>query len=360
MRGVDQGVFCRAAGVSSVVSDATKILSKRDAAKAWFTRSRAALLFISVATAAPSSEAAQQLVLTANVGKTTFFEGEPIYFLVQLKNIGTDTAWVYFFNLFSPAVTLSASRGLQNPTAVAKPISDYLLSPSWRGEPIAPGAAVLNTIVLQNIFGDQTNSRRHLFNHHLPPDEYEIRLEFDAHLGIPGATPLSVKAAPISFHVRVPTALEEKEVRDLEAIREMGWDTMRVAGLPRAARYKTTLINWVNRRFMDEPDDPFLPFLLYEGIYGVGQILWKSIQAGEVQRFDADTSEVVSRLRLAVIDRHRASIGGAHLVQALTARHHDQIASLASRLSHTPAGDMARYQVEREQHEQHAKQQPPR
>src|SRR6266576_1200729 len=217
MRGVAQGVFCRAAGVSSVVSDATKILSKRDAAKAWFTRSRAALLFISVATAAPSS-----------------------------------------------------------------------------------------------------------------------------------------------FHVRVTTALEEKEVRDLEAIREMGWDTMRVAGLPRAARYKTTLINWVNRRFMDEPDDPFLPFLLYEGIYGVGQILWKSIQAGEGQRFDADTSEVVSRLRLAVIDRHRASIGGAHLVQALTARHHDQIASLASRLSHTPAGDMARYQVEREQHEQHAKQQPPR
>ncbi len=338
----------------------TQVVSKRRAETPWSARSTAALLLFSVATAAPSSGIAQELVLNAGVGKTTFFEGEPIYFLVQLQNVGTDTAWVYFFNLFSPAVTLSMGRGLGNPTPVAKPTRNYVVRPPWRGVPIPPGASVLNTIVLQDILGDEWDSRSHLFRHHLSPDEYELRVEFDAHAGLPGAAPLTLKAAPIAFQVRIPTAAEDNEVRELEAMRKMGWDTTRIAGLPRAARYSSTLIGWVNRRLTDQPDDPFLPFLLYEGLYGVGQILSRHIQAGEVQRFDPDTSEVVSRLRLAVIDRHRASSAGAHLVQALTARHPDQMVFLASRLSGTPAGDMARYQVERNQHGQQAKTQSPR
>ncbi len=245
-----------------------QIVSDHHGDATWSTRLVAILFLLAVAPARPSVGMAQQLVLTAGVEKQTFFEGEPIYLLVRLQNVGTDTAWVRPFNLFSPAVTLFAGRGYADPSPVAKPTRNYSMPPSWRGEPIPPGTGVLNTMVLENIFGDEWDSRRHLFTHHLAPNEYELR--------------------------------------------------------------------------------------------GVGQILWNSVQAGEVQRFDPDTSEVVSRLRLAVIGRRRGSNEGAHLVQALTARHPDQMVLLRDRLSGTPAGDMARYQVERKQHDQQLKQQRPR
>ena len=90
----------------------------------------------------------------------------------------------------------------------------------------------------------------------------------------------------------------------------------------------------------------------------MGQTLARWIQAGKVPRFDADTSEVVSRLRLAVIERNKVSTAGPHLVQALSARHTDQLAILAKQLKDTPAGEMARYLVERNQHGQQFKQQP--
>ncbi len=316
-----------------------------------------AVLLAALATATPNCGLAQQVVLTAGVGKTTFFEDEPIYLLVRSQNIGTDTAWVSFFNLVSPALTLVVSRGHGTPVPVPKPIESRVVRPSWRGEPFPPGASDLNTIVLQDIMGDEQDIANHLFAHHLSPDEYELRVEFDAHLGVPRTTPLKVAAAPIVFRIRERTPAEESEVRELEAMRQMGWDTTRVAGYPRAAAYKSVLIHWVARRLGGQPDDPFLPFLLYNGLYGVGQILARQIQEGTVSRFDPDTSEVVSRLRLAVIERHKLSTAGAHLVQALSARHPDRLVVLAEQLKGTPAGEMARYHVERSRHGQQFKKQ---
>ncbi len=65
-----------------------------------------ALLLVALAAAPCSSLAQEQLLLTADVGETGFFEDEPIYLLVRLQNVGTDTARVYFFSLLSlqPAV----------------------------------------------------------------------------------------------------------------------------------------------------------------------------------------------------------------------------------------------------------------
>lgn len=321
----------------------------------------AALLLAAVGMAAPRSGLPQHhLSLTADVGKSEFFEGEPIYLLVRLQNVGADTAWTDFFDLLSPAVTLSVSRGGGKAAPVAKPVADFAVHASWRGEPVPPGASFLQTMVLQTIMGDGSDISRHLFAHHLSPDEYALHVEFNAHAGVPRVTPLTVKAAPIVFRIRARTSAEENEVRELEAMRRMGWDTTRVAGYLRAAGYKAALIRWVERRLSARPDDPFLPFLLDSGLYGVGQVLARHIMAGELQRFDPDTSEVVSRLRLAVIARHRFSTAGAHLVQGLSARHPDHLAILAEQLRATPAGEMARYHVERNQHGQQVKKQAPR
>jgi hypothetical protein len=324
-------------------------------AKGERTGAVAALLLTAIVIAIPRCGLAQQLVFSADVGRTEFFEGEPIYLLVRLQNVGIDTAWVFPFSLVSPAVTMFVRRGYGKAVPVGKPVFNYVVPPSWRGEPVPPGASLLNTQVLQHLMGDESNIRSHLFPNHLSSGQYELRFEFHANAGVPYTTPLTVESPPIGFQIREPTAAEENEIRELETMRQMGWDTTRVAGYPRAAGYDAALIHWAERRLSGQPDDPFLPFLLYEGLYGVGQIL-----AGKVPRFDPDTSEVVSRLRLAVIERHKVSTAGAHLVQALTARHPDQLAVLAEELGATPGGEMARYQVERNQHGQPFKKQPPR
>jgi len=304
---------------------------------------------------------AQELVLSADVAKTTFFEDEPIYLLVRLRNVGTDTAWTDFFGLLSPAVRMFVSRGHGKPVEVAKRVWDHLVRPSWRGEPVSPGVNKLESVVLQAIMGDESDISSHLFPHHLPPDQYELRVEFDAHGAVPGATPLTVEAAPIAFQVRQRGPAEESEVRELEAMRRMGWDTTRVAGIPRAAGYKAALIRWTERRLVNQPNDPFLPFLLSDGLFaGGGQILWRHIQRGEVQRFDPDTSNVVNQLRLAAIEGNKLSIAGAHLVQALSARRADQWAALVEHLGATPAGEMALSYLEAIQHAQQFKKQPPR
>jgi hypothetical protein len=117
-------------------------------------------------------------------------------------------------------------------------------------------------------------------------------------------------------------------------------------GPTRPPGYKDALLHWIQRRFRNHPDDTFLPFLLDYGLYSGSPILWRQTEAGRLPRFDHDTSKVVGRLRLAVIERQKSSIGGARLVQILSARHPDQVAALAQSLGSTPSGDMARYQVE--------------
>ena len=300
----------------------------------------------------PDGSLAQQaLVLTTSIGQAEFFEDEPIYLLVRLQNVGNDTARVYFFNLMSPAVKLSVSRRHGTVPYVVDYVAGYGTGPSWRGEPIAPGATILQTMILQTVLGDEWDIRHHLSAHHFPPDEYELQLEFQAHWGLP-TPPVEVAAAPIVFRVRPRTPPEEREFTALEAMVTMAWDTTRGGASQRSAEYRRSLINTVAERFQQQPDDPFLPLLLSRGVYGVGKAYDNDeMSSGKVVRFDPDTSQIVSQLRLAVIERHKSSTGGALLVQAIARRHNDQLASLAGRLNRSIAGDMAQYEMERNQHE---------
>lgn len=67
------------------------------------------LIASTLITAPITAATSQQLALTASVAKATFFDGEPIYFLLELKNAGPDTAWVSLFSLASPQVVLSVT-----------------------------------------------------------------------------------------------------------------------------------------------------------------------------------------------------------------------------------------------------------
>jgi len=298
------------------------------------------------------SLAQQQLLLTTSIGKAEFFEDEPIYLLIRLQNVSRDTARTYFFNLMSSAVKLSVSRRHGTDPYLVAYVAGYGAGPSWRGEPIAPGATIFQTWILQTVLGDEWSLRHHLSAHHLPSDEYELRLEFQAHWGLP--TPkLQVDAAPIIFRIRPRTAPEEREFATLEAMVTTAWDTTRSTASQRSAEYRRALIALIAARLQQQPDDPFLPMLLSSRVYGVGKAFDDDdVRLGTVSRFDPDTSHIVSRLRLAVIERHKSSPAGALLVQSIARRHRDQLASIAGRLRRSIAGDIAQYEMERDQLEQ--------
>ncbi len=307
-----------------------------------------ALICATVATLVTTSGATQQLVLTADVGKTEFFEDEPVYLLARLQNLGPDTAWVYSFGLASQDVfTISARRGDGQEDPVGGISVNYMCPRPGpcRGKPVPPGVSLLSTVVLQDIAGDAQNTSRHLYRQHLAPDRYELRVEFRARGGALGTTPLAVQAAPIVLRIRTRTAAEEDEVKELEGMWQMRQDSTRVEGYPRALRYHARLINWVEERLNEQPDDPFLPFLLYNWIYAGGKILEEQVLSGKVPRFDPDTSAIVSRLRLGVLERNKRLPAGAHLVQGMSARHRGEFQPLAERLGPSPAADMARYQI---------------
>jgi hypothetical protein len=305
----------------------------------------ALLLATALTTTRPLTGLAQQLKLSAEVGKAEFFEGEPIYLLVRLRNLGTDTAWVTFFGLGTLPFTMAVTRNNGNPVPVRMPSINFVVPPNWRGDPVPPGASVMNTLVLQDLAGDEWPRGRHLFLLHFPPAEYEVHVEFAAHLGVPRTAPLTLRAAPIIFRIRARTVAEEAEVSELESMWQTDWDTTSVGGHGGAA-YKAALIEWVEKRFGEHPDDPFLPFLLDNGMYSLGPTLMRQVEAGKLPRFDPDTSEVVSWLRLGVIERQKSSTGGTRLVQALSARHPDQLAALGTTLGSTLCGQMARYQAQ--------------
>ena len=320
----------------------------------------ALLLSTALTTTRPLTGLAQQLKLSAEVGKAEFFEGEPIYLLVRLQNLGTDTAWVTFFGLGTLPFTMAVTRANGNPVPVRMPSVDFYAPPNWRGDPIPPGASVMNTLVLQDLAGDERPGGRHLFLFHFPPAEYEVHVEFAAHLGVPRTAPLTLRAAAIIFRIHARTVAEEAEVSELESMWQMDSDTTSVGGHGPGAAYKAALIEWVEQRFGKHPDDPLLPFLLDNGMYRLRPTLMRQIEAGKLPRFDPDTSEVVSWLRLGVIERQKSSTGGTRLVQALSARHPDQLAALATTLGSTLCGEMARYQAQVSRHLQRSRSRQPR
>src|SRR5206468_3343801 len=205
-----RGVQSRAPrAVSADLTDGASSSMKR--------RVTVALICATVATLVPTSGAAQQLVLTVDVGKTEFFEDEPVYLLARLQNLGPDTAWVYSCGLASvDAFTISARRGDGQEVPVGGVSVNYVCSRPGpcRGMPVPAGVNLLSTIALQDIAGDGQNILRHLYAHHLAPDRYELRVEFRARGGALGTTPLAVQAAPIAFRIRTRTAAEEDEVRE--------------------------------------------------------------------------------------------------------------------------------------------------
>ena len=177
-------------------------------------RPRVTLLFLAaIAMGHPHCGLAQQLALTADVGKRVFFEDEPIFLVLRLKDVGSDTIWVLSFSANSQAVKLSVRRD-----GKAVPVGgiwfDYRCGNVNRcGDPLAPGSSRLSVGILQDRAGEERDFKRSLVTNHLVPGEYSLNV-----------MTRGVEAAPITFRVRERSATETRELKELEAIRWMVWD----------------------------------------------------------------------------------------------------------------------------------------
>ena len=276
----------------------------------------ASLLLISIAVERPSDGTAQGLALKAEVGKTVFFEDEPIFLLLRLTNVGSDTAWVTDFAAISMAVQMSLRRDGE-PVPVGGLWIDYVCPRSgYRcGKPLAPGKSQLTAGILQDRAGDQKDFKRRLLRGHLEPGEYELRVSTHG-----------AEAAPIAFHVRERSDTEAKDLKELEAIQSMMRDQP-------PTPYEGAQISWVARH---PPDDPFLPFLLAQWLYF----------PGTMEGVDLDS------LRSAVVRADRYSPAGAYLAQSMEGWRPEQLAAMVEPLGTSLAGEMARDLLERRQHKQ--------
>jgi len=276
----------------------------------------ASLLLLSIAVERPSGGTAQGLALTAEVGKTLFFEDEPIFLLLRLTNVGSDTAWVMDFAAISMAVQMSLRRDGE-PVPVGGLWIDYVCPRSgYRcGKPLAPGKSQLTAGILQDRAGDQKDFKRRLLRGHLEPGEYELRVSTHG-----------AEAAPIAFHVRERSDTEAKDLKELEAIQSMMRDQP-------PTPYEGAQISWVAPH---PPDDPFLPFLLAQWLYF----------PGTMEGVDLDS------LRSAVVRADRYSPAGAYLAQSMEGWRPEQLAAMVEPLGTSLAGEMARDLLERRQHKQ--------
>src|SRR6266516_4689401 len=92
------------------LGDTLEVLARHDMISPLDRPPLTLLLLATIAMGHPHCRLAQQLALTADVGKRVFFEDEPIFLVLRLTNVGSDTIWVMNFSAISQAVPLSVRR----------------------------------------------------------------------------------------------------------------------------------------------------------------------------------------------------------------------------------------------------------
>lgn len=100
------------------------------------------------------------------MGKRVFFEDEPIFLVLRLKSVGSDTVWI------SRPVEMSMRRD-GAPVPVVVLWSDWLCRRADRcGDPFPPGRSHLTAEILQDRAGEDMDFKRSLFLRHLGPGEH--------------------------------------------------------------------------------------------------------------------------------------------------------------------------------------------
>src|SRR2546425_6445966 len=239
----------------------------------------------------------QPLNLSATIGKEEFFEDEPIYALFQLTNTGSDTAWLGRFELMPGELdaTLIRSDGAVVPRVTVW--VDYVTDPRSRGDPLAPGGRRFLLLVLQNRYGVEPRPGPRIFDRYLPPGRYTLTATFNPHaISLP-----VVVMTPVSFAIRPRAPAEDTSFGEVARVMGLWWDRAQ------QGKYVAALEELADRRLKANGGDPYLAYLLNEGVV-------KAAAAG--LRVDSAGAAGLANLRVLTAFAQRARPSGALVAQA--------------------------------------------
>lgn len=270
-----------------------------------------------------------------DLGKNTFFEDEPVYVVLELKNLASDTLWIEPFGLSYRHLTLHLTRN-GVPVPEFGPIADYLRGPNWRGEPIAPGKALYETCVLQDGWGTSDATSRDVFIGHLAVGSYELTARFVSPIASAPSETVRTETEVVRFEIRSRTPAEDISFREFERVRRMAWN------LVQRPQYLSRVLALVEDRVASNSADPYLAFLLRNGIataHAIGQ--WP----------DSNTSRRIAQLRTTVAQAQKFLPAGAVTADALYSETPDLASGLTDLLQGSTAGRIAAERAERTRRE---------
>lgn len=280
---------------------------------------------LALAGAAPG----QAIELRVELGKSLFFEDEPIYAVFELRNPGADTVWVDLFGLAYRNLTTQLFRD-GRPLAEDLYVADYFPGSDWRGVAIPPGSALYDTAVLQDWWGTRDADSREVFLHRLEAGAYELTARYISN--IPSGNPIRADGGPVRFEIRPRTAEDDVSFRQFERVRRMAWNSSQ------RSNYLPEVLAGAEARLAANPADPYLAFLLRNGIQ-TAQAIGQQPDSGAARR--------IARLRGAVAEAQRSLPSGAVVVDALFLETPQEVSSLVEGLTGSIAGRVAAARLER-------------
>lgn len=232
---------------------------------------------------------AQQLELSASVGKEVFFEGEPIYTVFRLTNKGPDTAWTSIFQLAPDRLDASLKRSDGSVVPPYRMWVDYAFPPGWRGVPIAPGEPKHLLVMLQNTVGDPVLPTWTMFPRRIGVGTYTLAVTF--HAAVEGAASLpDVVASPVRIEVRAGTPQEERSFAEVEQLLSQGWNRNTRAG------YFPKLMALIRARLAQDGMDSFASFLVTNAVV-MGNAWGLAPSSSDVAALSAARLEIARKQR---------------------------------------------------------------
>lgn len=152
------------------------------------------------APAAPPPVPYVPVELRVTLDRSAYAEGDPVYALVELRNVGTDTVCVPSMSLDQDWLKMDLSRDGVRIAGGKMLWVDEFYSPGYVGEPLPPGGAHYEPILLSERWSDGDRVSQALFLGRLPPGLYALVAQFNPRIHWwPGAT---VTSMPVAFIVR--------------------------------------------------------------------------------------------------------------------------------------------------------------
>ena len=203
---------------------------------------------------------APTIALHIHLGKSEFFEGEPVYVVFEARNPGPDTAWTPPFGLAAHWSSATLERdGAAVPVAREMWV-DYVFPPRYRGSPLPPGRSLFETATLQSRWGHAGPLSNTLYFDELPRGNYRLTLSFN--LSVPGSSQPGevVKSEPVSFRIRPRTAQEDSAYTQFERL------ASRLDVRAWQPPLLDTVITWAEGRLVADSLDAFAGLMLNEAL----------------------------------------------------------------------------------------------